>query len=211
MTALTSLQEEIRSFVRKHGNLERVNEGLAVAYAKQVDIDYVEAWLAALAEDESGELEAVAPLLGHHPLGFTKIVLWNDNETGCRLRLHVWESVSRPLEAVHNHRFNFVTAIVEGSYVHEQYLVDSFSPGDAKLASCERLIVGDAYALHNSCFHRTIPDDSVRTMSLVLRSRSQRSSSTSLDLGTGQRLEHFGVDEEFRILLARLSEDMRRE
>ena len=85
---------------------------------------YVESFIEALLTDERA-LSHSAGQSYEHFNGFDKIVLLSSQEPGFKLRLHVWwPGMPRNLENVHNHRWNFASAILRGSYKTQIYTFD---------------------------------------------------------------------------------------
>lgn len=119
-----------------------------------------------------------------HDNGFDKIVLFEDQTTKMKMRLHIWhEHVAtepRPRQNVHNHRWDFASAVLIGSVEHVAYRFatdgetgESFyhyryyargskehydleSLGASHLIFLERLEVhaGEVYSVDNDILHR---------------------------------------------------------
>jgi len=61
-----------------------------------------------------------------HYNGFDKFVLLSSHQPNFKLRLHVWwpENREYPSENIHNHRWDFTTLLVAGSYQFEEFQTD---------------------------------------------------------------------------------------
>ncbi|MFJ4207965.1 hypothetical protein ACIPY2_05810 [Paenarthrobacter sp. NPDC089675] len=128
-----------------------------------------------------------------HPNSFNKYVLAVHSATGSKLVLHSWHSGIPFSEAeIHNHRWNFVSAVLKGSIEAQTLQVQSngdisklefgyLSPdggasfgllpvGEAKLAVVETtLLAADAvYFQHHGKIHRARPVEA-STVTLVLQ------------------------------------------
>ena len=68
--------------------------------------------------------EKVASNSYMHQNGFFKSVLHSSQEDGWALRLHVWENVdiSKYDSNIHNHRWNYGSLVLSGSFLEEQYI-----------------------------------------------------------------------------------------
>jgi hypothetical protein len=74
-------------------------------------------------ESNSQYIAKVAQDSYSHYNGFDKVVLLNSSSPSYKLRLHVWwQSRYHISENAHNHRWNFATKLVKGSYQYEQYV-----------------------------------------------------------------------------------------
>lgn len=128
-----------------------------------------------------------------HPNSFNKYVLAADPATGSKLVLHSWHSGTSFSEAeVHNHRWNFLSAVLQGSVEAHTLDVDASgdlqmyeytysSPdggtsfdltpvGEATLAviGASTVGVGEVYFQHHKFIHRARPAEP-RTVTLVLQ------------------------------------------
>jgi hypothetical protein len=102
---------------------------------------------------------------------FDKLVLATDKASGCRLRLHRFDT--QFVDTPHNHRYSFWSLLLSGKYLHTIY-----GPGrDALRLPRGRLpassyaafhAVGAVYGLHHSIVH-TATDVAPGTYSLMLR------------------------------------------
>lgn len=93
-------------------------------------------WRSALASDTLTQRWAACS--EHHPNEFVKFVLqeWPD---GSRLRLHVWQRRS-PRSDVHNHRWDFVSMPLVGSFQEHLYEIRE---GNGVLLSCNSTTADD--------------------------------------------------------------------
>ena len=113
-------------------------------------------------------------------LGFMdKLVVWEDRERDLRLRVHVF----RPgyTDAPHDHRFDFATRIVDGSYRHSLYESDALI--SEPKAALEPVMVrtesaGSGYLLRRDAVHAVHAQE--RAVSLMLRGPLLKSSATIL-------------------------------
>ena len=126
-----------------------------------------------------------------HDNGFDKIVLFQDSETRMKLRLHIWHplvipNTKRPRQNVHNHRWDFSSAVLVGyadnvmyrfanlgedgeEFFHYRYYArgskehyDLEERGKTKLVSTgvQRVAKDDVYSVDNEMLHRVdTPDD----------------------------------------------------
>jgi hypothetical protein len=126
-----------------------------------------------------------------HRNGFDKIVLFSSDAPAYKLRLHVWwPTTGDGGEDIHNHRWDFSTAILAGGYVFQQFAPfhggasfqhyrysrgiaeNAFSMqyiDDAPLLAifdC-RVSAGDSYFLHRDILHRVVKDPDTLTITLM--------------------------------------------
>lgn len=126
-----------------------------------------------------------------HDNGFDKIVLYQDGETRMKMRLHIWHplvipNTKRARQNVHNHRWDFSSAVLIGhadnlsyrfaspeeageEFFHYRYYArgskehyDVEERGKAMLfcAGTQRVKKGDIYSVDNETLHRVdTPDD----------------------------------------------------
>jgi hypothetical protein len=128
-----------------------------------------------------------------HPNGFLKIVLATGPEF--QLRLHVWRPTPEyppPTENVHNHRWDFASAVLAGGYRFQEYVHDArgddfrafrygghrgtssyaLTPaGDARLKCVfdADLSPGSSYLLTSDVLHRVVGPADRTTVSLILQ------------------------------------------
>lgn len=153
-----------------------------------------------LLEKPDRELKGLSALAEHHPLGFTKLVLWSSaaDASATRCRLHIWPAQEWPKEAIHNHRFNFCATVLRGSYIHEVYSV-SEENNTIDVVKSEELVVspGNVYYFESGLYHRIVPSNQT-TISLLVRGPSILEHSSVVDLQTGQLRHVFGTNATFR-------------
>jgi len=126
-----------------------------------------------------------------HDNGFDKIVLFQDNKTRMKMRLHIWHSriipkTKRPRQNVHNHRWDFSSAVLIGyadnvsyqfsdpgedgeEFFHYRYYARGSKEhyeveerGKARLICAEtrRVTKGEVYSVDAETLHRVdTPDD----------------------------------------------------
>jgi hypothetical protein len=183
---------------------------LAVALSQLAGADAVAELVSTVLSDET-RLQAVASNSYRHTNGFLKIVLLASAEF--KLRLHLWmrsarDSRDRP-EDIHNHRWDFATHILAGSYRYQQFEPDADGPSyygyvyepvsdsgsfslrqrGAERLSCRldaTMSTGSTYLLRAEALHRVIGTSSLPTATLVLQSRAKRATTdqySSVSLG----------------------------
>lgn len=129
-----------------------------------------------------------------HDNGFTKVPLLHDHCLRTKLRLHLWdpeEVFTWAPQNIHNHRWNFASAILFGSliqrryewarlgtpYHHYRYLARSnkdyyvlqhIGLARAKLRGAERFERGQVYGVSNDVLHQMEVPDSSFAATLVL-------------------------------------------
>ena len=141
-----------------------------------------------------------------HRLGFDKICLLSNPKY--QLRLHIWRPQKKfKTEGIHNHKFNFVSRIIEGQLQHtlyercnnedpnsiflHEYIFnpkENFKASDTfeykgispiKMINDEVYPKNTIYNLHHESFHNAIPtDNNVLTATLFLRTSNIKSSDT---------------------------------
>jgi hypothetical protein len=136
-----------------------------------------------------------------HPNKFSKIVLLEGADPAWRLRMHLWwpqrdpviPAPGRGLEHIHNHRWDFGTVLLRGSYLaqefvaaedgdEELYRYEYFSPegGDTfRLSPKGRIVLrqvlnallpaGTSYVISHRVLHRIISDPRKLTATLFLQ------------------------------------------
>jgi hypothetical protein len=57
-----------------------------------------------------------------HPNGFEKLVIYEDANSGCRLRVHHWAAGTISDSDIHNHRWNCSSLTIQGTATMEVYL-----------------------------------------------------------------------------------------
>ncbi|WP_217558983.1 hypothetical protein [Streptomyces sp. GbtcB6] len=110
---------------------------------------------------------------------FQKYVLYEDPETGLRLRLHIFGD--HAVEEAHNHRASFSSLILHGSYRHILYgnVEDVWGEEDRLASAPEARFVqeqppGSCYTVHNAFVHAVYANPD--TISLVIQGPRQRKS-----------------------------------
>ena len=116
---------------------------------------------------------------------FSKIVLYSDRATGCKLRLHVFEE---PVNEAHNHRAGFAALILRGGYVHALYGGDDAAQQVArgeipKPLLVQRQLPGSSYAIHDAMVHSTLALEV--TVSLMIQGPARRTEFNIINLDTG--------------------------
>jgi hypothetical protein len=88
-------------------------EALLEAISKLSGREQLAALLESLLVDRQA-LAAAAQRSYTHPLGFDKFVLATSAALEYQLSLHVWPERQERVEDVHNHRFAFASAVLDG-------------------------------------------------------------------------------------------------
>lgn len=172
MTEVIGVRDALDGVVAAHGAVDWDDPEAARALARAM-FDEVTAradLLASLVEATSLDVDGA----GESYPSMDKMVLWQSADGEVRLRLHVFSPgyYDRP----HNHRWNFVSRIVAGSYVHSLYgfeadVLERVSGGREPRPVYSGLVpAGTEYFLHHSVVH-SLRTDGV-TVSLVLRGPS---------------------------------------
>jgi hypothetical protein len=123
-----------------------------------------------------------------------KIVL-HDDPAGWRLRLHLF--LPGYYDRPHNHRWNYFSRILHGSYTHTLYGTDDqLSDDDIDVTSLLPRMVrtesaGDFYTLHHSMIHSVIAEP--YTASLIVRGPAVKDQFLVTDRVTGQAWWQYGA------------------
>ncbi|MBI1301425.1 MAG: hypothetical protein GC137_07180 [Alphaproteobacteria bacterium] len=120
MPTLTHAREATRLYAHAHqqGHLDPLNM-FALAFAeKRLTIGLVDFIL-----DDSKALDYIAKRSYPHPIGFDKLVLYHDPDTGFKFRLHIyWRGNQRlAMERTHLHRFEMASAIITGELTNHEW------------------------------------------------------------------------------------------
>jgi len=143
---------------------------------------------------------------------FDKIVLFDDGRS--RLRLHKWRTVED--ELIHDHRYDFVSVVLHGSYRHRLYssfdveVASSDTPSqlaaeaakpipDFKMVqpqvAFETVVkTGDIYAITHTMPHVTLVEEG--TVSLVLRGPARKRYSGVANISEATRFVGMGAKDE---------------
>lgn len=119
---------------------------------------------------------------------FQKFVLYDDPESGVRLRLHIFGD--HMVEEAHNHRASFSSLILRGSYRHILYgNVEDVWGEENRPAQApdprfiQEQLPGSSYTLHNAFVHAVYANPG--TISLVIQGPRDRSSFRIYDFVQG--------------------------
>lgn len=159
---------------------------------------FVSALLKALLIDEE-QLQLVASRSYAHYNNFDKLVLMSSLAPRYDLRMHVWWPNSHTIstENIHNHKWDFSSLLLRGSYSFEVYEESStgremyeysyvtragsdsyqmplLRRANLELTSKGCMSAGDGYSLSHDTLHRVICDLSATTISLVIRGASKK-------------------------------------
>lgn len=138
-----------------------------------------------------------------HPLGFDKLILLERPDY--QLQMHVWwpTPLPRPYEDIHDHRFDFASAVLVGSLLAETFDVRGTGTSMARytqrspaglgryefrhtghvrtrLVHAGMLRAGAVYFLESRMLHRVTVDENDLVATLFLRLRSERDTATVL-------------------------------
>jgi hypothetical protein len=124
-----------------------------------------------------------------------KLVLFADDVSGVRLRLHIFGQgyFDRP----HNHRWSYTARILAGSYTHRLFGTDTellstaVDPRTLRPLLVRTETVCSSYTLHYSMVHSVTA--APNTVSLILRGPAERDAFSILDRVTGERWTQYGA------------------
>lgn len=126
----------LRTYFRNHtvGDIE----SLRVATAAFADKRLVRAVVQSVLDSPTA-LAEIAARSYPHPIGFDKLVLDDDRDTGFKFRLHVyWRGANfSALERLHLHRFEMASAIVTGELTNHIWRVVRFDPANDLMRGLE--------------------------------------------------------------------------
>jgi hypothetical protein len=158
--------------------------------------DQLAVLVSAVAADRQ-QLVRCAELSYRHALGFDKLVLVRA-EPAFTLRMHVWwPHRKRVAEHIHNHRFSFASAIVQGTLEVSEFAAGQGSPvmayresvagvdrdwelrqlghANVRLVARARLNAGSRYVLTADMLHQArVPAEEMMTVTLFLETAAVR-------------------------------------
>lgn len=104
-------------------------ESLRVVTSVFADKALVKSIVDSILQDEEA-LAGIAARSYPHPIGFDKLVLFDDKDTGFKFRLHIyWRGNQRAaMERTHLHRFEMASAIVTGELTNHTWQVSAYRP-----------------------------------------------------------------------------------
>jgi|GEM_PF-2060245 len=122
---LTTARKLMTSYFKHHqkGDIDSL-QLVTWAFA---DKSLVKQIVESIIDDESA-LNSIAASSYPHPIGFDKLVLHHDKESGFKLRLHIyWRGNQRvAMERLHLHKFEMASAIITGELTNHLWRVTSF-------------------------------------------------------------------------------------
>lgn len=125
-----------------------------------------------------------------------KIVLFDDEESGVRVRLHVF--LPGYFDRPHNHRWSYASRILRGQYRHYLFgdaeLNDQTDPTKLEVLQVREEPVGVAYALHHTMVHAVVAEPF--TVSLVVRGPAVKDRFLVGDRRTGEAWWQYGAAQE---------------
>ncbi|MGQ0839462.1 hypothetical protein [Actinokineospora sp.] len=126
-----------------------------------------------------------------------KIVIWDDQEKGLRIRLRL--ANTDQYERVHNHRYSFTAYLLYGTYFHTLYATDQPLDETADVTRFWPRVIreertGDIITLHHQQLHTTIT--SPETVSLMIQSPAQKARAFMIRKSDGQVWWRLGAAEE---------------
>ncbi|WP_280465349.1 hypothetical protein [Nocardia brasiliensis] len=125
-----------------------------------------------------------------------KIVLFNDPDTGIRVRLHIF--LPGYFDRPHNHRWSYASRILRGHYRHYLFgnaeLDDHIEPAKLPVLHVREEPIDTTYALHHSMVHAVVAEPF--TVSLVVRGPAVKDRFLVSDRKTGQAWWQFGAAQE---------------
>lgn len=123
--SLNTARELMKAYFGHHqqGDIESLEKVTSVFASKMRVSKIVDSVLA----DEE-EINGIAERSYPHPIGFDKLVLYHDQDSGFKLRLHVyWRGNQRAaMERLHLHKFEMASAIVAGELTNHIWKIKEF-------------------------------------------------------------------------------------
>jgi hypothetical protein len=178
----------------------------ALDWADQVAIHDVSCEVLAHLAEANGALEALLErlpqdcyllsLCEHYDI-LDKLVLFADQHTGVRVRLHVF--LPGYYDRPHNHRWSYSSLILQGSYRHYLYGTDEHFTDSVDVRGLLPLMVreeraGSAYTLHHSMVHSVVAEP--YTVSLVVRGPAVKDRFLVTDKQTSRTWWQYGAKHE---------------
>ncbi|RJO69784.1 hypothetical protein D5S18_28190 [Nocardia panacis] len=125
-----------------------------------------------------------------------KIVLFNDDDSGVRIRLHVF--LPGYFDRPHNHRWSYASRILRGQYRHYLFgnaeVDDQIDPVKLPVLQVREEPVGVGYALHHTMVHAVVAEPF--TVSLVVRGPAVKDRFLVGDRATGEVWWQYGAGQE---------------
>jgi fructose-1,6-bisphosphatase/inositol monophosphatase family enzyme len=117
---LAHAREATKLYAKSHqqGSLDPLNM-FALAFAeKRLTVGLINSII-----DDPEALDYIAQRSYPHPIGFDKLVLYQDPDTGFKFRLHIyWRGNQRAdMERTHLHRFEMASAIITGELTNHEW------------------------------------------------------------------------------------------
>ncbi|MGW7406415.1 hypothetical protein ACWGI9_22240 [Streptomyces sp. NPDC054833] len=126
-----------------------------------------------------------------------KIVIWDDQEKGLRIRLRL--ANTDQYERVHNHRYSFTAYILHGAYQHTLYATDQPLDETADVSRfwpyfVREEPVGRVITLDHEQLHTTITEP--ETISLMIQSPAQKRRAFMIRRDNGDVWYRYGTADE---------------
>ncbi|MGW4240928.1 hypothetical protein [Nocardia sp. NPDC004722] len=145
--------------------------------------------------DELPRRPELMELCEHYDI-LDKVVLFSDDASGVRIRLHVF--LPGYYDRPHNHRWSYASRILRGQYRHYLFgnaeIDDQLDPAKLPVLQVREEPVGGTYALHHTMVHAVVAQP--WTVSLVVRGPAVKDRFVVSDRGTGEAWWQYGAGKE---------------
>ena len=123
-------------------------------------------------------------------------IVFHDDESGIRLRLHVF--LPGYFDRPHNHRWSYASIILRGQYRHYLFgdaeLDESIDPASLRALLVRDEQAGSTYALHHTMVHAVVAEPF--TVSLVIRGPAVKDRFVVMDRKTNKSWWQYGAGQE---------------
>jgi predicted metal-dependent enzyme (double-stranded beta helix superfamily) len=186
------------------------------------DVRTLEELVCELAADRDVIADAVAQLASNDEMFFDylphveyprpfmdKFLLHMDRDDRFRVRVHSFRfgspvGIGRAAPTIHDHRWNFTTYVLSGSYVETVYRFETNDPAPTAIDS-RRLSAGHVRSLASGVLHQTVNDSThAECLTLFVRGKSRRDISRVWDPEAGAFRILMGRGEQVRAELTRI-------
>ncbi len=125
--SMDTARDVMRLYFKGHqqGDIEPLNKIASAFSDKRTTLAIVDSLL-----NDPDMLDYIAERSYPHPIGFDKLVLFHDEETNFKFRLHIyWRGNQRAsMERLHLHRFEMASAIITGELTNHTWGVTKYVP-----------------------------------------------------------------------------------